>query len=166
MRVVVFRHGIAQDRAEPDGPPDAERALTPKGIRRTRRAAVGLAALDVAPDVILTSPLLRARQTAEIAARALGCDDLRESPALAIGSRVDGVFDLLAGLADRGAVLCVGHAPQLDLFLVRALGAHGAGLAPLRKAGAACVLFEDPAPGKGRLAWFLEPRALRRLGRD
>src|ERR1700684_3513817 len=66
LNVYLIRHGIAVDREDPNCPPDTERPLTPKGIKRSRAAALGLRALDVKPDALLTSPWLRAAQTAEI----------------------------------------------------------------------------------------------------
>src|SRR5690606_30458577 len=70
MLLVLLRHGIAQDRVE--GGVDADRRLTPRGLRRTREAVQGLRALGVAPRVVLSSPYRRARETAELAIEALG----------------------------------------------------------------------------------------------
>jgi phosphohistidine phosphatase len=162
VKVVLLRHGIAVDPMDPASPPDAERPLTRKGVRRTRRAAAGLATLGVAPDVVFTSPLARATQTAEIAAAVLGCSDVREATALGGGIHTREVFDLLAA-SDAGQVLCVGHAPQLDLFLAQTLGAGHPAVAKLKKAGAALVEFDFVALGGGHLAWIMAPRALRRL---
>jgi phosphohistidine phosphatase len=166
VKVVLLRHGIAVDRSDLDGPADEERPLTPKGTRRTREACRGLATLDVEPDLVLTSPLVRARQTAEIAAEVLGGATVEETSALSGGTQTREIFEVLAGLA-ADTVVCVGHAPQLDVLLAEALrGTQDAGLAPLKKAGAARVDFEaPPAPAGGRLVWLQAPRALRALGR-
>ena len=65
MLLYLVRHGIAMDREDPNCPPDTERALTPRGMKRTHAAALGLLALKVKPDAALTSPgWLRAAQTA------------------------------------------------------------------------------------------------------
>lgn len=163
MKVVLFRHGIAVDRADPACPPDAQRPLTPKGIRRTAAAARGLRAMEVRPDRILTSPLVRARETARIAADVLDCADLRETDALRGGVRTREAFRALAE-AGVQSVMCVGHAPQLDVLLAQSIGGSGRGLSKLKKAGAACIDFDEVAPGRGQLVWLLQPRELRELG--
>ncbi len=162
MQLVLFRHGIAVSHDDPDCPEDDLRPLTPKGIRRTHEAARGLAALEVEPDVILTSPLVRARETALIAAEELGFDagavrvteNLRwELPPGRILEEIDGM-----GAA---RVLCVGHAPHLDALLAAALGLRAGSISSLGKAGAACVTRHAR---DAVLDWLLTPRALRRLG--
>src|SRR5208283_4799726 len=84
MILYIVRHGIAVDRADPKSPPEAERPLTAKGVQKTRSAALGLRALKVKPDVLITSPFVRAAQTAEIFAEAVGFspDKIRVSEAL------------------------------------------------------------------------------------
>ena len=72
MILYIVRHGIAVDRSDPNSPPEPERPLTARGIKKTRLAALGLAKLEIKPDVFITSPLIRAVQTAEIFAEALG----------------------------------------------------------------------------------------------
>src|SRR5207245_10153088 len=71
MQLYSVRHGIAIDREDPKCPPDPERYLTEEGIEKTRQVARGVAALDVKAGLFLTSPYVRARQTAEIFADAL-----------------------------------------------------------------------------------------------
>ena len=72
MILYIVRHGIAVDREDPKAPPEAERPLTAKGIQKTRSAALGLRSAGAKPDVLITSPYVRAAQTAEIFAEALG----------------------------------------------------------------------------------------------
>ena len=72
MILYLVRHGIAVDRNDPKSPPEPERPLTAKGVQKTRAAALGLQALGAKPDVLITSPYVRAAQTAEIFAEALG----------------------------------------------------------------------------------------------
>ncbi|MBM4283082.1 MAG: phosphohistidine phosphatase SixA, partial [Deltaproteobacteria bacterium] len=72
MRVTLFRHGLAHDRSDPACPADPERALTDEGKKKTRRAAKGLGVVGCRPTRILTSPYVRARQTAELVAEVLG----------------------------------------------------------------------------------------------
>lgn len=168
MLVVLLRHGIAQDRAEGHGPAtDAERRLTPKGVRRTREAVRGLRALDVAPRVILSSPYVRARETAELTLQALGPRGAAVVPTDALLPDAPPA-DLLRVLErlEVESVVAAGHAPHLDALLAHVLGAP-AHVTTLKKAGAACLdLTPTPGPSpRGRLLWLLEPRALRRLGR-
>ncbi len=162
MQIVLFRHGIAIDRRAPDGPPEFERALTARGMRRTRAAARGLAKLCEPPELIISSPLVRARQTAELVAKAFGVapENVRLSKALRPGAEPS---EILREAESLGAtsVLCTGHAPQLDLVLAHALGVGGVIITRLRKAGAAC--FEWERATMGQLTWLLEPKVLRRL---
>src|ERR1700684_1684775 len=72
MILYLVRHGIAVDRTDPKCPPEAERPLTARGVQKTRSAALGLRALGVKPDVLITSPYVRAVQTAGIFGAALG----------------------------------------------------------------------------------------------
>ena len=72
MILYLVRHGIAVDRTDPKCPPEAERPLTARGVQKTRSAALGLRAMGAKPEVMITSPFVRAAQTAEIFAEALG----------------------------------------------------------------------------------------------
>src|SRR6202020_3116131 len=72
MILYLVRHGIAVDPNDPKSPAEPERPLTAKGVQKTRAAALGLKELKVKPDVLITSPYVRAAQTAEIFAEALG----------------------------------------------------------------------------------------------
>src|ERR1700684_1429489 len=72
MILYLVRHGIAVDRTDPKSPSEPERPLTAEGVKKTRSAALGLLSLAKNPDVLFTSPYVRAAQTAEIFAEALG----------------------------------------------------------------------------------------------
>lgn len=157
-----MRHGIAMDPLDPRCPPDRERPLTGKGLRRTHAAAAGLRAMGEIPDRIFTSPLTRAVQTAEILAEVMEGAPVQVTETLSGGVRTRDVFDLLAA-QDVPAVCCVGHAPQLDLLLVQALSHDQPEVAKLKKAGAACIEFDVVAPSGARLLWLMAPRALRKI---
>jgi phosphohistidine phosphatase len=166
VRIVLLRHGIAVDRDAEDCPSDAGRPLTPRGRARTRAAVAGLAALDVRPRRVATSPFLRARQTAELALELLAPHE-RDVVALDVlvpGGDPRAVLAWLGTLDPGGDVLCVGHAPNLDLLLALLVGA-GRPLSRLRKAGAACVELPSAQPGSGELVWLAPARLLRRRGR-
>jgi phosphohistidine phosphatase len=164
MLLVLFRHGIAVDREAPACPPDPDRPLTKKGWRRTRAAAEGLRLLGVRPDSILSSPYLRARESARLCAEALGFDvDAIKTTRSLLPDAEPQLFLERLGRERLGAcVIAVGHAPNLDRVLRHALDGGRLALTALKKAGAACVQLDRAAPG-GELQWLMEPAALRAL---
>ena len=163
MHVVLLRHGKAVSRDEVPDLADEARPLSAKGRRRTAKACQGLAAMEVAPQRILTSPLLRARQTAEIAAEVLACERVEVTDLLRGGTHPGLLFEALAGRTEP-EILCIGHAPHLDLVLAQSIHSGQTSLEKLKKAGAARIAFDRVAAGSGRLEWQLQPRALRALG--
>lgn len=128
-----------------------------------RQAAAGLRRL-VQPDVIVTSPLLRARQTAEILADAWGHGRVVESRALADGG--DEEFLRLANARGEATVVAVGHMPLLAHTLSWLLtGDPKHASFQFRKGGAALVSFDGPAEaGAGQLVWLMQPSQLREMG--
>ena len=163
MLLYLFRHGVAVDPSDPECPPDAERPLTREGIEKTRLAARGLRKLGVKPDLILSSPLLRAVQTAEIAARELGWPKEKIHRTRALEPDADPA-ELLKELArlKQDVVLCTGHAPPLDELIDHAVGVRVA-FTGLKKAGAACLEFASSASSRGVLLWLRPPKVLRQL---
>jgi phosphohistidine phosphatase len=139
----LLRHGDAQD-----GSPDAERPLTDKGREQSRAAGAALAALGVQLDACLTSPKVRAADTARIACAQLGDLEPEFEPKLA-GGRFDPV-ELAAGLGDE--VLLVGHEPDFSDALRAVTGAR----VDLKKGGLAAVR-------DGELIVLMRPRELKRL---
>ncbi len=166
MKLYLLRRSITTKPSTANSVPEPERTLTPRGIRRARRAARGLRFLKVAPELILTSPLPRAVQTAKLVARQLGIgkDKIQKTLTLAPEATPQAFFDELAGRKE-ASVLCVGHAPHIDLALVKSLGTRESCFSKLKPAGAACVEMDEVAPRRGKLVWLLEPRALRLAGR-
>jgi phosphohistidine phosphatase len=166
MRIVLLRHGIAVDRQDWEDQPELARPLTPKGIRRTRQAALGLRAVGVRPELVLTSPATRALQTAKLALHALrvGRDQLHEEDSLLPDAAPEALIAALTAL-EVVEVLCVGHAPRLDQILAELLALRP-GQAPLqlKKAGAAIVQW-NREPGGGSLIALLAPIALRNASR-
>ena len=164
MRLYLMRHGIAIDRDDPDCPPEAERYLTSKGIQRTREAAEGLAAMGISPDILLTSPYVRAVQTGEIVCQALRIDSkaLQASDALKPEAKPSRIAEELARLHFDEAI-CFGHAPHLDDFIAYALRAS-APLTTLKKGGVACLEMQTVSPPAGQLLWLLTPKLLREVG--
>lgn len=164
MLVYLVRHGIAVDREDPDCPPDAERPLTKKGAQKARQVLSGLLEMGAKPAAILSSPLVRAWQTAEIAATVFrfSKEKIRRTDALLPEAEPAGLLKELARL-NAEEVLCTGHAPHLDEFLALATG-HRSSFTALKKAGVACLEFESPAPGRAVLYALYPPRTLRALG--
>jgi phosphohistidine phosphatase len=111
----LLRHGDAEDG---EGKPDAERELTAKGRRQSEAAGRALASLGDEIDACLTSPKVRARQTAEIACEALGLEP-EDTPELA-----GGPFDAMALASGRGNVLLVGHEPDFSEEISRMTGSN------------------------------------------
>jgi phosphohistidine phosphatase len=161
VRLLIIRHAIAVPRGAP-GIPDAERPLTPRGERRFADAARGLARIAGRPDALLTSPWLRARRTAEIAAEAWGGPDPAVVPALAGGS-FEEVCAALARRRKQEMVALVGHEPYLSAFAARLLGSRAPESFVFRKGGAALVELPGAPEEGGRLVWWLPSRLLRRL---
>jgi len=147
------------------GVADDDRPLTDKGRKKFQAAAAGLRRIVERPDLLLTSPLPRARATAEIAAQAFGRIEPRNEPALA-GDSVSRIITTLEKVADSDLVAMVGHEPVLSGVLAHVLGARDGGRLEFKKGGAALVdLPRGPAVG-GHLIWFVKPRILRTLGKD
>lgn len=160
MNLVLVRHAEAVERGMP-GMADEDRPLTPQGAKRFKKAAKGLARLVPRPALILTSPLPRARRTAELAAKEWGKVKVVDAEALASGD-----FEALARDTPPGKdawVVWVGHEPHLSSFLARLLGAANSGALPFGKGGAALVDVPDRLERGGRLIWFLSAKALRRI---
>lgn len=161
MKVLLVRHAIALDRDTP-GIADHLRPLTEEGAAKFRKTARSLAAL-LTPDLILTSPLLRAKQTAEILAAQWPAVVARESEPLGNGSR-RAFEEALSKLADARLVVAVGHEPWHSEWTAEWLGASRADSFAFKKGGVALIDFEDePGAGQGRLAFFAAPKALKDL---
>ena len=158
MRLLLVRHATAVRRGTP-GVSDDERPLTSDGKAEFCVAARGLARIAHRPDVLLTSPLPRARATAEIVARAFGRIEVTIEPALAHDS-VDAIVGALKTHLRGETLAVVGHEPALSALMARLLGiSEHDGLA-LEKGGAALMDLPDGPSAGGRLLWFLEPRIL------
>ncbi len=163
VKLLLVRHAIAVSPGTP-GIADEERPLTKRGRRRFRKAARGLARIVPPPELLLTSPLPRALETAEIAAGAWGKVTPTTEPLLA-GGQVAAVIAAVVARDENGVVALVGHEPGISELLAHLVGAVAARL-PFKKGGAALVAMDDAASGRGRLVWFLPPRVLRQLGGD
>ncbi len=158
----LVRHAIAAERSD-KWPDDAERPLTHEGRARMRRIVKGLRELDVTIDVVLTSPLARAVQTAEILTAGLDSrPELLTLPLLAPGTAPARIAEALAPHTKARGLALVGHEPGIGELAAWLLGAR----APLPfKKGGICRIDapEWPPQRQGVLVWFGTPRMLRAL---
>jgi phosphohistidine phosphatase len=162
VELYLVRHAIAAERGDAY-PDDTKRPLTAEGITRMRRITKGLAALGVSVDQVLTSPLVRARQTAEILAQGLASKPpVATSAALAPGGRVTALIEDLSKYSRRSRIAVVGHEPDLGQLAARLIGTRGT--VTFRKGGV-CRIDLDALPptGPGHLVWFATPRMLRKM---
>ena len=160
MEIWLLRHAAAEDRA-PSGR-DADRTLTEDGHRRAREVGKGLAALEPEISVVFASPYVRARQTAEAAARALRLEEkIRLTRALEPDADPD---EVLGEIRESGAqsVLLVGHEPHMGALLGRLVAGRPGLPIPMKKAAVARVSWEGS--GAGELRALLPPKVLAKLG--
>jgi phosphohistidine phosphatase len=160
LELYLIRHGVAAERGE-DYPDDSKRPLTSEGIARLRKEAKALEALDVSFDQILSSPLVRARQTADVFAEAMKAP-IANTDALTPAGSPAHVIQELGKHMRKARIALVGHEPNMGELAAHLIGSK----VPLSfKKGAICridfAIF--PPKGKGALMWFVTPRMLRKL---
>jgi phosphohistidine phosphatase len=159
MKLFFLRHGLAGDRSEWQGN-DAARPLTDEGVEKMQRTAATLAQLDFGLDAIITSPLVRARQTAEIVAQKLDLDSkLAEDARLALGFNVEQLRAVLHDHVDANALMFVGHEPDFSETISALVGG---GRIVCKKGGLALVKLSSAHARHGELIWLLPPRVLAR----
>ncbi len=161
MNLYILRHGIAVEPGTPGFENDSERPLIPKGERRLREAAAAMKKLELSFDLILSSPFIRAKQTAEIVAGELKLKKRLEfSDELAPGGSFKALIHALNELKPAPEnVLLVGHEPYLSR-LISLLVTGGADAAAIEmKKGGLCKLEADSlhAGSCSRLIWLLTP---------
>ena len=165
MRVILFRHGLAEERDASRWPDDAARPLTPRGEKRTRLAAMGLRRFERNIERLVTSPLVRADRTARILSRVLEIDSIETLDALAPGGSQRKILEALNSQPRVHTVVLVGHEPDLGGLAGMLVHNNGA-LLPLKKAGACCISFDAAVrAGDGKLHWVAPPRLLCRVTR-
>ncbi|MGD0059866.1 MAG: phosphohistidine phosphatase SixA [Verrucomicrobiia bacterium] len=158
MRLYLLRHGTASDVA----PSDAERKLTREGEEEAQIAGLALAELGVKPSCVLSSPLVRARQTAELAARAMKFRGEVESlDELTNGTSTPTLLKVLQSYSSPEEILLVGHMPSLSEHLAALIGSKNPQGLPLGKGSVACVDLDELRLGRGQLRWLLRQKQLR-----
>lgn len=163
LQLYLVRHGLAAERGD-DYPDDSKRPLTSVGIARMRREVAALEELGVGFDLIISSPLARTKQTADVLA-----EGMKSKPqvitvdSLAPAGTPSAVIQDIAKHARKPRVALVGHEPNIGELAAKLIGAR----VPLAfKKGAICRIDFDvlPPKGVGHLVWFATPKMLRKLG--
>lgn len=165
MNLLIIRHARAEDRSGSfSSKRDADRRLTDDGRKDMRKAAKGLHEVAPAIDALATSPLVRARETAEIVAKVFGLREVTELALLAPASEHEALIAWLTEHPADATVAIVGHEPDLSSFASLLIGAGDRSSLALKK-GACCLIeFNDkPGVGNGTLLWLLQPGQLRRI---
>ena len=161
----IMRHGLAVAQSSVRFSDDAQRPLVPEGKEKMREIARGLNRMGFEMDWIVTSPLVRAVETAEIIAESLASSvptDVCE--ALRPGGSPEELMAFLAKRPTRTRVLVVGHEPDLSELAARLIGAGSHANLGFKKGGCCMISFNEfPPRSPGQLEWWLTPRLLRKL---
>lgn len=159
LSLYFLRHGQAGNRADWRGG-DAQRPLTVEGTRRMERAAAAIAKLGLGLDLIISSPLARAHQTAEIVATALGAPTrLITDNRLAPGFGPTQLARIVGEHRQAKSLMLVGHEPDFSETIGQVTG--GSRIV-VKKGALACVRIDDPTSRQGTLVWLIPPKVLQR----
>lgn len=163
MEIYILRHGIAAPQDRIRYPDDSRRPLTKEGRRKMRAIARAMKKMNLDLDLILSSPYVRASQTAEIAAKALGEELLKYSEHLRSGGNPRALVKELNQLpASQSRIVLVGHEPYLSKFISTLVTGSATALSMTLKKGGLCKLsVERLKDGHcATLEWLLTPRQL------
>lgn len=166
MKLLVVRHGDAMGKEEfaETGESDDMRPLTDEGRAEIKSVAKGLQAEVDTLDVLATSPLLRARQTAEIIADAYGLGTPEVTRSILSDAPFEEFESWCSGLGEKKLIAVVGHEPHLGALVTWLLTGRSESCIRLKKGGACLVEFEsEPRRDSGTLNWLLTPRQLTTL---
>ncbi len=156
MKLYLIRHATATDTA----PSDAERRLTREGQAEARVVGAALARLGVKPDAIVSSPLLRARETAAIIAKELEGGEVEVVEELENGPSTTALIRALKPFAQARELVLVGHMPSLAEHLAAFLGVKNTQGFPLGKGTAVCLELDLLREGAGQLRWWMRQKQL------
>lgn len=166
-QLYLIRHGIAADRSPQTYPDDRQRPLTDAGVKKTRKIAKRLAELNLQFDYLLTSPLVRAQQTAEILANAQLSPKPDISAALAPAGQLQDWLHWYNAIPKTGkngdvAIAVVGHQPDLGHWAEQLIWGERRGQLIVKKAGVIGVNLPDEGEsiGQSQLFWLVPPRLL------
>lgn len=167
MRIVIIRHGIAQERESFGklGQDDALRPLTKDGRKKMKKAAAGLKRTVPELTVIATSPLTRAVQTGEILAKEYDGTRVIQVAALSPRKPPGSLLEWVNAHGPDATVALIGHEPHLSTFLCWLVSGLQESFVELKKGGAAMVEASSPvAAGRAKLLWIAKPSQLRDMG--
>jgi phosphohistidine phosphatase len=169
MELFIVRHGIAEALGKGNQFSDEKRVLTNEGRNRMREIAKGFAKLAIEVDLILSSPLARAVETAEIVAAAVGQNkkDIKTTENLSPGASCDHLFAEIKSHPGAETIVLVGHQPDLGILLTRVIQGAAGGLAiQLKKGTICCINVTETVPTlRGDMMWLLTPRQLRLIAK-
>ncbi len=167
MRLYLVRHAIAVSHGTPGFAQDAKRPLTDEGQQQARDIGAGLKRLKISVETIATSPYVRAQQTAEALARALGeAVALKEMDELRAEATPEATSLALSALSACERLILVGHEPHLSAWVGLLVGGREGLRCVMKKGSVACVDVEQipPPAGSGTLRWLMTPRQLSLIG--
>jgi phosphohistidine phosphatase len=160
--IYVFRHGIAADHGTYSK--DSDRPLTEEGIEKTGKVARAMKKMDLGLDLILSSPYVRARETAEIAAKELGLKkQLHLSDHLIVeGNPLDLIREIHKNYSDAKRIMIVGHEPYLSGFISALSAGANSSICNIKKAGLAKLTIHGELRYNrcAVLDWLLTPRQM------
>jgi phosphohistidine phosphatase len=168
MELYIIRHAIAQPLGRKNDFTDEKRALTAEGRDRMRDVARGLRKLGVELDLILTSPLVRAVETAEVVASVFGLSrkDVEQTENLAPGASPAELFAELKGRPGAESVALVGHQPYLGELISKAARGNGGFSLDLKKGSVCCLSVTETVPElHGTLSWLMTSKQMRLLSK-
>jgi phosphohistidine phosphatase len=162
MDIYIIRHAIAVEAGTPGYDDDSQRPLTGTGRKKMKKIARGIKSLGIGFDCVVSSPYVRARETAEILADELKLKKkLTFSDALVPPGDFDRLIHELAGMDGLESVALVGHEPMLSQFIGWLTTAGGGMSLELKKGGLAYLQAEDlPGSHRATLKWLLTPVAM------
>ncbi len=164
MELYLLRHAIAAEPGTVIVSHDSERSLTEEGIEKMKKAVEGMRRMGISVDQMISSPYLRASETAKIVAKGIGFDGkIRFSDVLVPNADFKNFFKLLKEFKAHEKVLLVGHMPSIGEFVSTLIFGKGAPAMDYKKGGLCRVDMPDILTPSvlGQLKWFLTPKQLR-----
>lgn len=156
MLIYFLRHA----EAEPDADSDFARRLTPKGLDQAEKVGKFCARYGLIPEIILSSPVVRAKQTAEIAARRLGDPPLQIEPWIACGMSAATCLDELRAFQKFTEIFLVGHEPDFSETIATLIGLPDPDHLHIRKSSLTAVDLRSFQPGAGRIEFSIPVRLM------
>ena len=160
MNLFIFRHAIAEDRDvfARTGKEDELRPLIPRGRRRMQKICRGLSRLNLSPEYIVSSELVRAKETAEIIQSVLG-GKIQINSSMNPGGDSQRLFKSLAELS-ASTIAVVGHEPDLSYLVSELTSSSDQEILRFKKGGVCALEFLPGSITRAKISWFLGPRQI------